>query len=109
MNPENNITTLTLVNTCTSTTTVPNSVIEWVESRSKYPNGINSYRTHNGFPTLHGAAMANFLSVIQYLLDNGADVDVKDYRGRTAVEIVEKLGFSDISECLEWYKQSQAY
>ena len=63
---------------------VPYSVKEWVEIRAKYPNGIDSYRTHDGFPVLHVAAMANFLSVVQCLLDNGADLDVQDYRGRTA-------------------------
>jgi len=82
---------------------VPASVKDWVDIRAKYPEGINSYRTHDGFPALHVAAMSNFLSVVQYLLDNEADPNVRDYRGRTALDVSMKLEFNDVVECLKGY------
>ena len=42
-----------------------------------------------GFTALHGAAFRGSNDVIQYLVDQGADIDARDFRGRTPYRIAE--------------------
>lgn len=53
---------------------VTDSVMDFVEKRKDAEGGIDDYWTYNGFPALHFAVMANFYAVIEYLLDNGANL-----------------------------------
>jgi len=80
---------------------VPTSVKEWVERRSKWPKGIDTYRSDDGFGALHLAVSANFLSVVEYLLDHGADISMRDYRGRTAMQLAQQLGHDAVYRSLE--------
>jgi ankyrin repeat protein len=41
------------------------------------------------FNALHGAAMRGLNEVIKYLVDNGADINARDFRGRTAYRLAE--------------------
>ena len=48
-------------------------------------NAIN----HGDFTALHGATFRGLNEVIQYLVAQGADIDARDYRGRTAFRLAE--------------------
>jgi ankyrin repeat protein len=41
------------------------------------------------FNALHGAAMRGLNEVIKYLVDNGADINARDFRGRTPYRLAE--------------------
>ena len=41
------------------------------------------------FTALHGAAFRGLNEVVEYLLANGADIDARDFRGRTAYRMAE--------------------
>ena len=41
------------------------------------------------FTALHGAAFRGLNEVIEYLVSNGADIDARDFRGRTAYRMAE--------------------
>ena len=41
------------------------------------------------FTALHGAAFRGMNEVIDYLVENGADIDARDFRGRTAYRMAE--------------------
>ena len=42
-----------------------------------------------GFTALHGAAFRGLNEVIEYLIAHGADIDARDFRGRTAYRMAE--------------------
>ena len=41
------------------------------------------------FTALHGAAFRGLNEVIEYLVEQGADIDARDFRGRTAYRMAE--------------------
>ena len=41
------------------------------------------------FTALHGAAFRGVNEVIEFLVANGADIDARDFRGRTAYRMAE--------------------
>ena len=41
------------------------------------------------FTALHGAAFRGMNEVIEYLVEHGADIDARDFRGRTAYRMAE--------------------
>ena len=49
---------------------------------------INAVNEAN-FTALHGAAFRGMNEVIEYLVDNGADIDARDFRGRTVYRMAE--------------------
>ena len=49
---------------------------------------INATNEAN-FTALHGAAFRGMNEVIEYLVENGADIDERDFRGRTAYRMAE--------------------
>ena len=52
--------------------------------------GADINATNNGdFTALHGATFRGLNEVIQYLVEQGADIDARDYRGRTAYRMAE--------------------
>ena len=52
--------------------------------------GADVNAVNNGdFTALHGATFRGLNEVIQYLVDQGADIDARDYRGRTAFRMAE--------------------
>lgn len=48
-------------------------------------NGVNEA----DFTALHGAAMRGFNEVVQYLVEHGAAINARDFRGRTAYRLAE--------------------
>ena len=80
---------------------VPGVVEDFVEYRSKFRNGLDTYRTSDGFPALHVAVMSNFEAVVEHLLDNGASLLEKDYMGRTAKDVAIKLEHYEIEDMLD--------
>ena len=61
------------------------------------------------FTALHGAAQRGFNEVIQILVEHGADIDKRDYRGRTAYRLAEggkqSFHFQAFPETAELLKQ----
>ncbi|MCY4600285.1 MAG: ankyrin repeat domain-containing protein, partial [Acidobacteria bacterium] len=52
--------------------------------------GADVNAVNNGdFTALHGASFRGLNEVIEYLVDQGADIDARDYRGRTAFRMAE--------------------
>ena len=52
--------------------------------------GADVNAVNNGdFTALHGATFRGLNEVIQYLVEQGADIDARDYRGRTAYRMAE--------------------
>jgi ankyrin repeat protein len=55
-----------------------------------------------GFTALHGAAKSRFDSIVQYLVENGATLDVKDKSGITPLVAAERneqfAGRQDLTE-----------
>lgn len=86
---------------------VPEAVEDFVEYRSKFRNGLNTYRTSDGFPALHVAVMSNFEAVVEHLLENGASLLEKDYMGRTAKDVAIKLEHYEIEEMLDWHRRDR--
>ena len=44
---------------------------------------------HGDFSALHGATFRGLNEVIAYLVAHGADIDARDYRGRTPYRLAE--------------------
>ena len=86
---------------------VPMAVEEFVEYRTRLRNGLNSYRTSDGFPALHVAVMSNYEAVVEHLLENGASLLERDYMGRTARDVAIKLDHYEIVEMLDWYRRDR--
>ena len=86
---------------------VPEAVEDFVEYRSKFRNGLNTYRTSDGFPALHVAVMSNFEAVVEHLLENGASLLERDYMGRTAKDVAVKLEHYEIEEMLDWHRRDR--
>ena len=59
-----------------------------VEFLHRAGSDINAVNEAN-FTALHGAAFRGMNEVIEYLVDNGADIDARDFRGRTAYRMAE--------------------
>ena len=49
------------------------------------PSNINQQDENNGFTALHYCAQNGYLQIAQLLIDNGADVNIKDKYGNTAL------------------------
>jgi hypothetical protein len=52
---------------------------------------LNAFNT-NGQTALHGATARGANSVVQYLADNGAKLDMKDKQGRTPLDVALGVG-----------------
>ena len=86
---------------------VPMAVEEFVEYRTRLRNGLNSYRTSDGFTALHVAVMSNYEAVVEHLLENGASLLERDYMGRTAKDVAIKLDHYEIVEMLDWHRRDR--
>jgi ankyrin repeat protein len=53
-----------------------------------------------GFTQLHFATIANNISMVQDLIAKGIDVNIKDNKGRTALDIAINMGYDDIAEAI---------
>lgn len=61
---------------------------------------VNARRASGGETALHIATEKGHTQTVLALLDAGADPTVKDSRGRTAYDIVQRLGFQEIEVAL---------
>lgn len=61
-----------------------------IESRGRLPA--------EGFTPLHLAVEKNQLQVVQFLIDEGADLDARDVYGRTPLELAEDLASDDLEK-----------
>ena len=59
--------------------------VEFLHRAGADVNAVNEA----SFTALHGAAFRGMNEVIEYLVENGADVDARDFRGRTAYRLAE--------------------
>jgi hypothetical protein len=62
--------------------------------------GVNA-ADDEGFTALHQAAQEGHADIVQYLLDNGADIDLTDNDGATARDLAENNDHQDVVELLE--------
>lgn len=65
--------------------------------------GANVNEMSNGLTPLMFAARYNKIEILKYLLEKGADKDIKDERGNTAMKYAE---FSKSVEAIEFLKQA---
>src|SRR5690606_25504718 len=63
----------------------PEALLEAVKLAHSLGNDINAQNTL-GFAAIHGAANRGSDNIIQWLAANGAQLDIKDGAGRTAVD-----------------------
>ncbi|XP_055300334.1 uncharacterized protein LOC129567464 [Sitodiplosis mosellana] len=67
--------------------------------------GVNReviYPVHIGGGTfLHGCAQSNFLTCVKVMLENGADVTIKDDAGKTAFELAVDRSYLEVAELLK--------
>ena len=49
---------------------------------------------------LHKAVESGKVDVVRYLLDQGANVDVENPKGQTALDVAKRLGYSEIAPLL---------
>lgn len=68
--------------------TILNSGIEAVKLCVELGADVNA-TNEAGDTALHGAALHGFVSVVQFLADHGAKLDVKNKRGRTPIMVAE--------------------
>jgi len=68
-------------------TPVPQSVVQWVQEGGKV--AIDSEWDADGLPALHVAVFFEFLPVVKYLLDAGANVNVLSRNGMSALDYAE--------------------
>ena len=72
--------------------------------------GVDVNAVNNGdFTALHGATFRGLNEVIRYLVEQGADIDARDYRGRTAYRMAEgakqSFQYQAFPETAEFLKQ----
>lgn len=61
------------------------AAVKWLVEAGADVHAVNEAR----FTALHGAAFRGLNEVIQYLVDQGADINARDFLGRTAYRIAE--------------------
>ena len=61
------------------------AAVRWLVEAGADINAINEAE----FTALHGATFRGLNEVIEYLVANGADIDARDFRGRTAYRMAE--------------------
>lgn len=49
---------------------------------------------------LHGAVMFNQVEVVPWLVKNGANIDARDFNGKTPLELAEEKGLAEIAAIL---------
>ena len=66
---------------------------------ARYPEDINAGR--QGFTPLMAASRYGYLEIARMLLENGADPEILNDNGGSALEEAEESGHADIMELLE--------
>jgi len=67
----------------------------------KFPSAINTQRYGEGRSALIHAVQGNQIEIAEYLINNGADINVKDVRGReTPLQVAERCGYREIIEII---------
>jgi len=61
------------------------AAVRWLVEAGADINAVNEAE----FTALHGATFRGLNEVIEYLVANGADIDARDFRGRTAYRMAE--------------------
>ena len=51
---------------------------------------------------LHKAAELGNQDIVRFLLSRGAETEIKDQKGRTAMDCAEKYGYPEVSEILKY-------
>jgi len=62
---------------------------------------INQVSGHLRWTALHVAAFNGSFNIVKYLLDSGADSEIKDTAGHTAGDLAEQQGNHDVVVCIE--------
>lgn len=73
---------------------IPDSAIEEVNKEE-----INK-ADKDGYTPLMDASKKGHIEKIRWLLEHGADVNIKDNEGKTALDIAQTKGFTEIADLL---------
>jgi len=60
-----------------------------IKTLVKYVKHINA-QTLNGVSAMHASSRAGYLSIVKVLLDAGADINIKDNKGKTPLVYARK-------------------
>jgi len=74
--------------------------LERVRDTLHYIKGKGINAQHQGFTSLHVAAQNNYKNIVELLLANGADVNVKTGKGVTALHFSAQAGYVNITQLL---------
>lgn len=66
----------------------------------KHENSLRMFPFMGLGTPLHTAAEAGKLDVVRFLIEKGADTEIKDSKGRTARECAERMGHPDVMNVL---------
>lgn len=66
----------------------------------RYPEVVNFHSGSDGWLPLQDATLKNNVSIVKYLLDNGADPRAQDYNGGTAVDMATEFGKGEVVKLL---------
>ena len=75
----------------------------WIEKRCVKPNVHDG----DGRTPLHYACMKKNRKIVDYLINQGADINAKDSNGYTPFDVAQESGHSDIVECLRSQMENQ--
>jgi len=64
---------------------------------------VNVINDKNGWSALHYASFKGYSKMVQILLENGADVDMKNFKGQTALHLAAKKGNLEVVKVLLSY------
>ena len=61
---------------------------------------VNAKENKDGQTPLHRAATRGHANIVEILLARGADTNAKDHRGRTALDLAEDRGRTEVANLL---------
>jgi len=79
---------------------------EMVNYLIEHGKDVNEITRKSGFSALMGAACYGRVTITKVLLKNGADQNIKDSKGFTAVDFARKMNKKSILELLEYDENS---
>lgn len=64
-------------------------------------NGVEINIGEGGSPALHGAVMFNQVEMITWLIDKGANINIKNYESKTPLKAAREMKREAVAELLQ--------